>query len=184
MPSEATTCCVAGAVLPAETLVVGVPPMPAGWSPGAVGCEGGLTIPGTAGGRGPTGGLTTRGPGSNEASPRPNARRFSIFSSFFSGKGSRATFSAVIAVIACPRKPQFYSSGAFVYRCISILYIDIRRYISRADRSISLSCGCGQVSSHNFLGQPDVALRTLRARIVHERRLPVAWRLCQPDVPR
>ncbi len=36
----------------------------------------------------------------------------------------------------------------------------------------------------NLLGQADVTLRTLGARIVQQRRPPVAGRLRQPDIPR
>jgi len=34
----------------------------------------------------------------------------------------------------------------------------------------------------DLLRQPDIALRSFRPRIVHQRRLAVAWRLGQPDI--
>src|SRR5579862_1150187 len=63
------------------------------------------TFTGAAGGGG---GVTARGPGSSEASPRPKARRFSIFSFSLSPPCSfsapcLATFPAAAVVIICPR---------------------------------------------------------------------------------
>jgi hypothetical protein len=46
-------------------------------------------------------GLTTRGPGNKEASPRPKARRFSTFSSFFSAKFPAAEVIRVSSVNRC-----------------------------------------------------------------------------------
>jgi len=46
-------------------------------------------------------GFKTRGPGNNEASPRPNARRFSTFSFSLSLSGCPATFPAVAVVTIC-----------------------------------------------------------------------------------
>jgi hypothetical protein len=46
-------------------------------------------------------GATTRGPGSNDSNPRPSARRFSGFSSFFSPARS-VNFSAAEIVMNIP----------------------------------------------------------------------------------
>jgi hypothetical protein len=107
-------------MLAGEKLEIGVPPAPAAWASGVAACAGGLTTSGTADDRGPTAVLTTLGPGNNEAKPRPKARRFSVFSSFFSGAASRVTFSAVIAVIICPRNFLFYCAYLAIHRLIYI----------------------------------------------------------------
>jgi hypothetical protein len=76
-----------------------------------------------------SGGLTTRGPGNNDSSPLPNARRFSTFSLSFSGCPARFPAVAVVTISV----PSFLSSWGlpslsgrrtFAFLC---LYIDIHR---------------------------------------------------------